>query len=484
MKTLKLLVLGAVLISGLVACPRENIIFSSDPRIIRGNWEGTAKRVCANATQTAWSLDGTKIASNGNRIVIWDAVTGARVRVMAEAATQVVWTTNSLVTVSGPTYPDRAAQVAVKFWNPSTGVLERSLNVAGASLVISPDGTRGVVSSTNYEAASLYVVSLTDGAKLRDLDVTSFGSNTAFQIRSLVWTADGARVLAQGALQRLNDYSFVQTNVIRVWKVSTGLVEHSNSFAANASFSPDGKTLVYGDGPEGQTNLSFQFLNLETGAVRALPVNNQSFMGWNPSSAKFYLQAAGGANTEIWNLSTLKLEKTVAGYFRPWNSIGAPLDRGVIADAPLSYRPTAECDLKILDLNAFKTVLTLDESTLDSLELKLFLNATYLNENQYGIGGTATVGAASFKVRGLENVGSYGRLVPQTSPAPPVPTFFELLDANGATVWNVAHFGNSFVSIQAGPIPLNAYEYTNGYGYEPRSNYGPDRYNLTLTRVP
>ena len=92
MKILKLLVLGAALMTGLVACPRENIIFSSDQRIIRGNWTGTAKRVCANVSQTAWSPDGTKIVSNGRRTVIWDAVTGARVRVIAEPSQQVVWT--------------------------------------------------------------------------------------------------------------------------------------------------------------------------------------------------------------------------------------------------------------------------------------------------------------------------------------------------------------------------------------------------------
>jgi WD40 repeat protein len=480
MKTLKLLVLGVALMTGLVACPRENIIFSTDARIVRGNWAGTAKRVCANVSQTAWSPDGTKLASNGNRTVIWDAVTGARVRVIPEAATQVVWTANGLISLSGPTYLDKGAQVVVKFWNPATGLLERSLNVAGASLVISPDGTRGMVSSTNYEAASLKVVSLTDGAKQRDLDVASFGSNTAFQIRSLVWTADGARVVAQGAVQNLNDYSVVQTNVIRVWQVSTGLVEYSNSSAANASVSPDGKILVYGDGPNGQTNSSFQFLNLETGAVRALSVNNQTFLGWNPSGSRFYLQSSDGAVTEAWTLGTLKLEKSVSGYFRPWNSVGAPVDRGVIPNTFVPYEPTAECNLKILDLNDFKSIRTLDESTLDPLELKLFLNATYLNENQYGIGGTATVGAANFKVRGLGNAGSNGRLVPQTSPPIEVPTFLELLDADGATVWNVAHFGNTFVSIQAGAVPVNVFDYGFRYG----STDGPDRYNLNLVKTP
>jgi hypothetical protein len=478
MKTLKLLVLGAALMTGLVACPRENIIFSTDARIVRGNWAGTAKRVCANVSQTAWNPDGTKIVSNGKRTVIWDATTGARVRVIAEASTQVVWTANALITVSGPTYVENGAQVAVKFWDPSTGALERSLNVAGVSLLISPDGTRGVVISATYEPASASIISLGDGKKQRDLDVTSFGSGTELQIKSVFWAADGAKVIAQGEMRKVNDYSVPPVSLVRVWQANTGTIERNISSAANLSISPDGKTLVYGDGPDGQTNSSFQFLNLETGAVRALPVNNQTFMGWNPSSAKFYLQAAAGVNTEVWNFGTLKLEKTVPGYFRPWNSVGAPVDRGVIFNTRMPYEPTAECNLKILDLNDFKTILTLDETALGSLEVKLFLNATYLNENQYGISGTAMVGVDSFKVRGLGNAGYNGRLVPQTSPPIEVPTFLELLDANGATVWNVAHFGNTFVSIQPGSVPVNAFDY--GYG----SNDGPDRYNLNLVKTP
>ena len=220
-------------------------------------------------------------------------------------------------------------------------------------------------------------------------------------------------------------------------------------------------------------------MNLETGAVLDLPSSNP-FLGWTPSSVKFYLQGAGATNTEVWNLGTLKLEKSLPGSFRPWSSVGAPVDRAVIPYTPRSYEQTAECNLKILDLNALKTVLTLDETTLDLLELKLFLKATYLNENQYGMSGTATVGTANFKVRGIENVGSNQRLLPQTSPLPPVPTFLELLDTNGATLWTVAHFGNSFVSIQAGPIPLNGYEYGDGY----EGSNGPDRYNLKLIRTP
>jgi hypothetical protein len=477
MKTLKLLVLGAALMTGLVACPRENIIFSTDPRIIRGNWAGMAKRVCANASQTAWSSDGTKFVANGKRTVIWDATTGARVQVIAEGSQQVVWTATSIITVSQPMYSEKGAQAAVKFWNPTTGVLERELNVLGSVVLISPDGTRAVVGSGNYEAASANIISLSDGAKQRDLDVTSFADGTVFQIRSVVWAADGSRVIAQGDVQKPNDYSVPPVGAIRIWQASTGSTERSISPASNATISPDGKTLVYGDGIYDQANSGFRFLTLETGAVRALPISNQPLLGWNPSGSKFYLQSSDGAATEAWTLSTLKLEKSVSGILRPWSSIGAPVDTVVISYVGPTYQPSAECNLKILDLNTLKTTRTLDETTLDALEVKLSLNATYFNESEYGITGTATVAGTEFKVRGKGNAGSNGRLVPQTSPPLPVPTYLEVLDSNAKTVWNVAYLGSSFVSMQKGAVP----PYFD-YGYE--GNSGPDHYNLKLIRTP
>jgi hypothetical protein len=108
--------------------------------------------------------------------------------------------------------------------------------------------------------------------------------------------------------------------------------------------------------------------------------------------------------------------------------------------------------------------------------VKLFLNANYLNENQYGISGTAIVSGTTFTVRGLGGAGSNGRLIPQTSPAPISPEFLELLDANGKTIWSMAHFQTSFVSIQPGAAP----EYSYGFG----SDNNADRYDLQLIRTP
>jgi hypothetical protein len=473
MKILKLLVLSATLMTGLVACPRENIIFSTDPRIVRGNWVGTAKRVCANVTQTAWSPDGTKIVSNGKRTVVWDAVTGARVRVIAEQSQQVVWTPTAVITVSGVTYSGKGAQVVVKFWNPTTGVLERSLNVIGSLVLVSPDGTRAMVSSTNYEAASANIISLSDGTKQRDLDVTPFGSGTVFQIGSMVWSADGARIVAQGEVQKLNDYSLPPVSLVRVWQASSGTIERNISPASNATIGPDGKTLVYSDGTFAQTNPGLKFLNLETGDLRSLANAQGGLLGWNPSGSKFFLPSSDGTATEVWNLGTLKLEKSLPGSGFAWNSLGAPVDTGVT-----SYAQYENCSLKILDLTTLKTTRTLDETGLDPLEVKLSLNANYLNENQYGISGTAIVSGTTFTVRGLGGAGSNGRLVPQTSPVPVLPEFLELLDAEGKTIWSVAHFQTSFVSIQPGAVPANDYGYWYG------SNGGPDRYDLKLIPAP
>jgi WD40 repeat protein len=475
MKTLKLLVLGAALMTGLVACPRENIIFSTDQRIVRGNWSGTAKRVCANVSQTAWSPDGTKLVSNGKRTVIWDAVTGARVRVIAEASVQVVWTPTLVITVSGSTYVEKGPQVVVKFWNPTTGVLERSLNVFGDSLVINPDGTRGISTIRDSGLTSARVVSLTDGSTVRNLSFTPPVNATRAEYYRFSWTPDGKRIVGEGSIEGLRAATspVPLPPGVRIWSASTGEIERDflGSFSP-LSFSPDAKTLAYND-----VTASLKLLNLETGEVRGLTSNPASapysVIGWNPGGSKIYVQASEGNTTEVWNLGTLKLEKSLpitSGY--GWNSLGAPVDTGVS-----SYAQYEDCSLKILDLNTLKTTRTLDETALDPLEVKLLLKANYVNEDRYEIAGTATVGAVTFTVRGSGGAGTNQRFVPQAAPAL-MSASLELLDANGVVAWRVPSIGGYDVY---NPKVFNGFITNLATGF---SSYDSDGYIFKLTATP
>jgi WD40 repeat protein len=479
MKTLKMLVLGAALMTGLVACPRENIIFSTDTRIVRGNWVGTAKRVCANVSQTAWSPDATKIVSNGKRTVIWDATTGARVRVIAEQSQQVVWTPTSVITVSGSTYGEKGPQVVVKFWNPTTGVLERSLNVFGDFLVVNPDGTRGISTIRDSGLSSARVVSLTDGSTVRNLSFAPPANATRAAYYRFSWTPDGKRIVAEGSIEglRVATSPVPLPSGVRIWSASTGEIERDflGSFSS-LSFSPDAKTLAYSDATS-----SLKLLNLETGEVRSVgsaPGSTQySVIGWNPSGSKIYVQASEGAVTEVWNLGTLKLEQSLpqtSGY--GWNSLGAPVDTGVI-----SYAQYEDCALKILDLTTLKTTRTLDETILDPLEVKLSLQATYLNESEYRIAGTAAVGAATFTVRGSGSAGS-GRLLPQTPPPLPMSANLEFLDANNTVIWRMPNLFDNAISNQG-----NQKTFVGMLTQTPASAngaYDSDGYNFKLTPAP
>jgi WD40 repeat protein len=478
MKTLKLLVLGATLMAGLVACPRENIIFSTDQRIVRGNWSGTAKRVCANVSQTAWSPDGTKIVSNGKRTVIWDAVTGARVRVIAEQSVQVVWTASSIITVSGSTYVEKGPQVVVKFWNPTTGALERSLNVFGDSLVVNPDGTRGISTIRDSGSTSAQVVSLTDGSTVRNLSFAPPANATRAEYYRFSWTPDGKRIVGEGSIEGLRAATspVPLPSGVRIWSASTGEIERDflGSFSS-LSFSPDAKTLAYSDSVS-----SLKLLNLETGEVRGLLSNPASapysVIGWNPGGSKIYVQASEGNTTEVWNLGTLKLEKSLpqtSGY--GWNSLGASVDTGVS-----SYAQYEDCSLKILDLTTLKTTRILDETKLDPLEIKLFLKATYLNESRYGISGTASVAGATFTVRGLGYAGTDQRFSPQAAPLP-MGASFELLNDAGAVVWNMPNMFDFPMIAQDNTRTFTGF-LTNSSEF--RSSYESDGYNLKLTAAP
>jgi hypothetical protein len=147
-----------------------------------------------------------------------------------------------------------------------------------------------------------------------------------------------------------------------------------------------------------------------------------------------------------------------------------------------SYANYESCSLKILDLNTLKATLTLDETALDPLEIKLFLKATYLTESEYGITGTANVAGTDFKVRGLGNAGTRGRLVAQTPADMPMSASLELLDTNGAVSWRVPSIGGYDVS----PSLYNQNAF-NGFITNLTTAYSPydsDGYAFKLTPAP
>jgi WD40 repeat protein len=260
-----------------------------------------------------------------------------------------------------------------------------------------------------------------------------------------------------------------------VLSASTGETERT-VLGDFSSVAPDGKTLAYFD------TTGVKLLSLETGEVRGLVSNPASapygVIGWNPGGSKIYLQASEGNTTEVWNLGTLKLEKTLpqtSGY--GWNSLGAPVDTGVT-----SYAQYEDCSLKILDLTTLRTIRTLDETAIDPLEIKLSLKATYLTEYEYGIGGTASVAGTTFKVRGLGNAGTRGRLVAQTPADMPMSASLELLDANGAVAWSVPNIGGyNFGQSQYGQSTFNGFITNLTTRYSP---YDLDGFNFKLTPAP
>ena len=257
---------------------------------------------------------------------------------------------------------------------------------------------------------------------------------------------------------------------IRVWSVATGEVERDFLGEFN-SISPDAKTLLYG------VATGLQVLNLETGTVRTLASSPQSglvqygVLGWNPSGSKFFLSVNN--TTQIWDLGTLKLEKTLTQTAFPWNSLGAPADTGVTFLAQYD-----NCSLKILDLKTLNVTRTLDETALDALEIKLALNATYFNESEYGISGTASISGTSFKVRGKGYAGTNGRLVPQTSYFP-MSANLELLDGNAAVVWRVPDY-TTFVGFEGNQKVLNGFVTSSANVY----GYSEDGYSFKLGSTP
>ena len=131
-----------------------------------------------------------------------------------------------------------------------------------------------------------------------------------------------------------------------------------------------------------------------------------------------------------------------------------------------------------LDLKTLNVTRTLDETALDTLEIRLALNATYFNESEYGISGTASISGTSFKVRGKGYAGTNGRLVPQTSYLP-MSANLELLDGNAAVVWRVPDY-TTFVGFEGNQKVLNGFVTSSANVY----GYSEDGYSFKLGSTP
>ncbi|HLJ55705.1 MAG TPA: WD40 repeat domain-containing protein, partial [Chthonomonadaceae bacterium] len=188
-----------------------------------------------DARAAAFSPDGSRIAvglsGNGKpgRAVIRDTESGRPLQTLAldHAVWDIAFSHNGkLLATNG----DR-----VQIWDAETGAPKEDYGPGGPALVFSPDDTRICYSrwAETGKPAAVEVLDLSTGMVLFPLAAQTGPG----QVRALAWSADGSEIATGG-----------DDRIVRVWSAATGtllrsLSGHSDGILT-ASFSPDGKRLL------------------------------------------------------------------------------------------------------------------------------------------------------------------------------------------------------------------------------------------------
>lgn len=187
----------------------------------------------------ALSPDGTRLVSGGevvfggnvSAMLIWDLASGTITQQLAPADNLIFavdWSPVDDLVAAG----DQAN--VIHLWNPTTGVLVRTISVGGFGgvfdLAFSADGKRIVAGYADHKSR---IWDVNTGALLLTLK-----GHKNF-VDSVAFSPDGARV-ASGSWD----------NDIRTWNASTGALEHvlqgHTDIVRDLAFSPDGLTLASG----------------------------------------------------------------------------------------------------------------------------------------------------------------------------------------------------------------------------------------------
>jgi hypothetical protein len=454
----------------LTSCPKiENLQFNSDPRIIRGKWTGQAKRSCSGGGEIIWNADGSKLitAGNGNpndRSVIWNALTGTRVLVLNGGAQDAVWSADGQQVFGWLRKPNSSRALTV--WNASTGEVVRSLEVpimVGENGTISPDTTR-FLSLENPANPRLNALSSSDAKPLQSFDLTGIpGAPPEAYSLNARWSADGSRVIASGILtgpiataglnKQTSPVMQVPNQFVRVWNAKTGAVLRTwtgvGLFAS--SISPNGTSVILND--QTNNNPSYRILNVTDGSERALNVSITGPFGpqFTADSTQLLIGFGYGfgSSLELWDLASASKIKTLvpanpSSYRSAFVTKGDVTAVSELTDTANPNGPT--CGIKLYKADGTEKF-SLNESEFDRYAIQLDLKATYFNEFEYPVSGTAKINDANFTVRGTGRAGYNQRLQPLTSePIQPQGFDLELLDASGKVVWQLAQ-------VNIGPLP-------------------------------
>jgi len=193
----------------------------------------------------------------------------------------------------GQTLATGSIDSSLKLWEVSTGKLRKSVarEHKPAALAFSPDGKTLAVGSLGEMTVTL-LDPVTGKPKGQFTDPDGYGQPLFKGVRSVAYTADGARFAAGG-----------DDNRVRIWDTTTGKMVHNFEagwyFVHSVAFTRAGRTLAAG-GSNGQLHL----LDLATGRHQAL-VKQEKAINCVAFSPNGKLLAYGDENNSarVWDLA-------------------------------------------------------------------------------------------------------------------------------------------------------------------------------------
>jgi len=448
----------------LTACTSkvETLSVASNPQILRGNWQGEFFERCVQSQNSpSWNTDSTTLFTYSGgpvRAQVWNASTGKALRAIPF---------EGLDFRGGAVSNDVLAVVlydTLKTFRISDGQERSSTQIS--RYVSDP------IFDNSLEHTLLYRVGNTQLGDIELLEVASGRLIQKFNIKvdSGVYYAlspDGRQVAV---------WSYDTAGKLEVWKVGEEKPFLSLPVKANQIVFTGAGRYIAAVTPEAvrvwRVSDGKEVLNIKKATkleVLLLP-SSQAKLGL---SLGFYRYGSrDGLPFELYNLENGQKERTLTpSPAKPYTVIAlSPDGTRLLAQ----YR--SQCELEVLNLQG-QSEARLDLPRLETKSIRMSATASFLSENEYGVGGTATLDGQTYTMSGKVSGGCstlFRTITPDSETCknrglfpPPDPMQAQLeLSKDGKT------FG------------LDMRKYREVTYYNGESNLGTDKtYDLSLTRA-
>ena len=439
--------LFVVLSTLLTACPGlpppETIDFENDPSILRGAWTGTVgDKVGGGVSSLAFSPDGQRLAMAASNVLLYDANTlepsGAlALDHSASSPEEDEWVSRVAFSADGGTLATSGTNVS--FWDVSTGQRLRTLEAPNGVHEFSKDLTMGVTMGlADEDAVEVKVWDLATETVLRAFEVTTGGIADArgVQVNDVAFSPDGGTLAVASTVWRENSH---YVGALRLWNLETGALEkayeprtRSCPSIESVTFSPDGKRLAFSE-----CDTVFSLVDRASG--RLFPVSKDIHVArafaFSPDGTRLAIrhERNGAATVDLWDLN-----KGLIGTLERY-------DWFVTNNGPLSFsadgsRVAVQNEKGAVDVwnvSDLKRLATLPE--LEPFKVRLALEATYVDEYSYKVGGTLTTEAGDvYELEGTAHSGT-GHLYIKPAHAVEMPATFQasVFDTNGTPRWEI-----------------------------------------------